>query len=170
MLGPALLLTLLSSLTATARADDDQTSPVYRYGYQTAIMDVAAAGILTTGLLMDEPWVYGTGGVAYLIGGPMVHLAQKNHDGLATSGVLRVGVPLLFGLAGAAITEIADGDRDGNTLVRLAPGLLIGALLTAVIDAEVLARRPPRSGDPIGMRAVPLLTRRVAGGALVGTF
>ncbi|MDD9935585.1 MAG: hypothetical protein OXT09_18385 [Myxococcales bacterium] len=167
----ALGVTCLGLVPTAAAAADDGSEDVYRYGYQTAIMDVAAAGILTTGLLMDEPSVYWTGAFAYAAGAPMVHMAQKNHSGAFMSVGVRIGAPLLLGLAGGAIAETQSKDGSSQELIESSgPGLLVGGLLAVVIDAQILAVREVETGERVRLRAVPLVGGGRAGAALIGTF
>lgn len=154
---------------APARADEE----VYEYGYQTAIMDMAAATIIGTGMGMEEAVVTGTGAFAFVAGATMVHVAQRNYEGALYGASLRVGLPLLVGLAGAGIVKIQDSssgqDADRPLLETAGPGLVVGALLASVIDAQVFAERERREGD-VRLRLLPMATPGGLGASLQGSF
>jgi hypothetical protein len=72
----------------------------------------------------------------YGLGAPIVHFAHGNAGGGGASIALRLGLPLVGGIAGFAL---APSHSDWSTLGYIGLGMLLGAGGAAVIDASVLA-------------------------------
>jgi len=98
------------------------------YGYQTLLVDAGALTLLVAGIAADDQsarTAIGVGaGAVYVVGGPLVH--GLHGRGLAAVGSfgLRAGLPLLGGLVGALLGDLAPYD-DGDEVVR---GTVVGAL------------------------------------------
>jgi hypothetical protein len=111
------------------------------YGWQPLIIDGLSIPLLAAA---------GAGGVTYLVGGPVVHLAHGRPGAALGSAGLRVGLPLVGGLISLA-AYCGDG---GGELCGLAvlPGAVVGALGAIAIDASLLSWEkepppPPLSGS-----------------------
>jgi len=109
-----------------------------------------------------------TGAVVYVAGGPTVHLAHGHPGRAAISVALRVGTPLVFGLAGMGIgAALYHGPAPCNggdmpyqgcyddsgwgsfvaAIFGMGVGAGVGALTASTIDIAVLAREPA-PGEP----------------------
>jgi hypothetical protein len=87
----------------------------------------------------------GVGG--YVLGAPIVHFAHGRVDtGFGSLG-MRVGLPLVTGLVGLAVGSGDNGSAHSGAAygaaVGAAFGAIVGALGAIIIDASVLAYRPP---------------------------
>ncbi len=115
------------------------------YGWQTLIVDAA---VLVTSLALapvgDGEASAATFLIGYPLGGPIVHWANGEVGrGFGSLG-LRVGAPLVLGIAGAGL-GFAVGDC-GNAgcngpIVGAATGVVAGYVAAIVIDSAVLARK-----------------------------
>lgn len=126
-------------------------STTEHYGWKIGIVDLLSLAAAGAGLFMvmiaeieasdsDEggpadissgTLVLAVGTAGYLLGGPIIHGAHRNHGGVVKSLGLRVGLPLLGVLAGRLD---ADGDSSG------ARGAVAG-LVAMIVDDTVVARR-----------------------------
>ncbi len=109
-----------------------------RYGYQIALADGAA---LAAGLITENGGVM-IGG--YLLGGPIIHLAHDQIGRGFLSLGLRVGLPYLGAIAGAAVGESNCQGSDDELFCGLGEiivGGLLGAATASVIDWTLLARK-----------------------------
>jgi hypothetical protein len=205
----ALLLTALSVAAVTvlaprtAQADESSSSSAERpsvdegstwYGYQTLATDGVAVA-MGLGSAASGPsrsaTVFGTGAVlTYGLGGPIVHFAHGEIGrGFGDLGI-RVGAPVVLGLAGALLGGLTapsssePGKSFANGYVGVAEGaeigLLAGAVTASAIDAILLAHddaRAPAPSTPPAARMAPgvSVARESRGGGratlgLSGTF
>jgi hypothetical protein len=129
------------------------------YGWQTLALDGGALALVVFGLNQDaenEEIAY-LGLLAYVFGGPGVHLAHERPGAMLGSFGMRVGAPLLGAGIGAASADCsARGDFCG--VGEVAAGFLLGAGAAIAIDAAVLARETRH--EPVAER--PRLTPRIA--------
>jgi hypothetical protein len=139
-----------TGLAADASARDDW------YGVETLAADGCAlvlfiAGVATNDRSTGQGVVVGSG-VAYLVGGPLVHLLHRQELTSLGSLGLRAAGPVAGGLLGAALGGLAAYD-DGNEVIRGTVYGVMGGLLGAVIvDAALLAWQPAQrsSREPAG--------------------
>ena len=115
------------------------------YGYQTLITDTASV-LFAFSAAATGP----VGGVAsvstYVLGAPIVHIVHGNYAAFGASLGMRLGGPVIGGLAGLGLGAVADDCRSGSfcggPLVGAAVGF-VGALVAAVaVDAAVLSKEP----------------------------
>jgi hypothetical protein len=144
------------------------------YGWQTLATDGAAltALVLSASTDQDGSALLGLGLAAYVLGGPIVHMAHDRAGVGAGSLGMRIGAPLLGGAIGSKAANCRDETDRGIFcgIGEIAVGILIGAGTAIAIDAAVLAREPaPDSTRP---RIVPGLALTPERRALVlnGTF
>lgn len=131
---------------------DDRSGGTERewYGAPMVVADAFGFGLLTCGVLVHDhdggfvaPLV-SVGLGLYLLGGPIVHIAEKRTGVGFASFSLRLGMPLF----GAAVGFIGVGVASRQPLSALgggALGLLGGMLAGATIDDALLARKPVRA-------------------------
>ncbi len=168
-------LTGASLLVSSAAAA--QSQPKESYGWQILVVDLVADAALATGAVaLGNPsdatssWagpLEVTAAVAYVAGGPAVHLAHQRAGRAAISFGLRVGPPLVLGLAGWAIAWALyhpvecnpspsppyqpPCDTSGNmrpisvSTLGIGVGAGVGVLSASAIDIAVLAREPASS-------------------------
>jgi hypothetical protein len=157
----SLALAAMSAIPADARADA-RSSPALEgrrahveiaprrwYGWQ--VMSADAVALATAGsvaLLTDAAdgdagsiggAVFATG---YALGGPTIHALRGHYGRAAGSLALRVGGPLLFGLAGYHL-DTSDTDDAGDDLGDSARiGVVIGTAGALLLDWTALAYEP----------------------------
>jgi hypothetical protein len=118
------------------------------YGWQIILVDLTSVALVVKGLGSGSAPVAGLGGVALVLGGPIVHGVHGRPGAFAGSLGLRVGLPLL----GAAIGA---GRGGGCDACGYGPeGFVLGAAGAMLLDAVVLAHEE--------VPATPLSTLRVA--------
>lgn len=142
----------------TAAVEYESVTTTERYGYQIAMADGAA-------LLSAFAIEHGGGGAMigiYLAGGPIIHFAHGQLGRGFLSFGLRVGLPYLGMMAGAAEADrsCADSDEFLCGLGDIVLGGAIGALTASVIDWTLLARKTTTMSRPAlfrvgGVRANP---------------
>jgi hypothetical protein len=159
-----------------ARADE----ATERTGYRLQILasDGVAAAAFFGGNAVESDGAAGdvlmaTGGVTYLLGGPVIHAVHHNYGRAAISLGLRVLLPII----GANIGVAASGCQDHQSFANLcyvddmAAGFLIGAATAAAADILLVAPGAHGAGpevDEPGSRNPPaglsLAPRMVATG------
>jgi len=154
-----LLLAAAVSTAAAARAQEQGAGPDW-YGYQTLMVDAAAvgaaaiawshAGEVHAGRPDSPAMIWGAVAAAgWLVGPPLVHVAQGRTETAAHSFSLRLVLPLVAALAGGAL--YAAGWGGCTACLYAIPPLAGVALLTPIVaDAAVLSRRPPPPPVPRG--------------------
>jgi hypothetical protein len=118
--------------------------PTYRwswYGWRNLIGDGAAILLVVVSAITQRLEVFAAGGVAYAIGGPIAHFTAGNWGRALISFGMRIGGPLLVGLAFAAVKCTADecSDDDG-TFIAIGLGAFVGAVVAAGLDVGLVAR------------------------------
>jgi hypothetical protein len=110
------------------------------YGGWAIPADVAAAALIGLGIASEQTGLAAAGGAAYLLGGPINHLAhhQRRKAGASVGLRLAGGVATLLALAAAA--GCADGGGSCYVEVALLP---VGPLVAMIVDDVVIARAPP---------------------------
>lgn len=152
------------------------------YGWQLLINDFVALGALGGAAVAG---VEGKSAIAvivpvalvYDLGGPTIHwLHQRKQIGAASLG-LRIGVPFVGVMTGAAIAGCGAGRDSAATSCRsqgAGYGALFGFAIATAIDASFLAWDAPRtaSGKPTALRWAPFATPAQGRGTLgvAGTF
>jgi hypothetical protein len=157
--------TLIITLAESARADDATNPPAAIstprgpwYGWQSLIIDAPAVSLLVAGAaaptlndrLGSAPTI--AGGVAFVLGGPIVHWAHGSvGKGFASLG-LRVVIPVLAELAFyLACFDCSHSDGQlGMTLV-LIPALLVPAALDDFVLAYEPAGVPSTPSSHLGL-------------------
>lgn len=127
------------------------------YGAPILVTDLAAAGALFVATQVGDqetPWLVLTGLGSYVLGSPIVHVAEGRMAAGLGSLALRVGAPLLGGGLGGIIGGVASGagECDGSewcgfeyviwgAMIGFSSGV-VGAL---VVDHAELAYKPAQS-------------------------
>ena len=124
---PLLVAAAVVTSAPCARADDDAPrTEVHWYGYETLALDGAAFGFAALAAREPSENITAPGAAAigtYLLGGPLVHVANGEWGRAAASLLLRVGAPVVG--ATTATSPVA--------------GATVGLLGAVAIDAAVLA-------------------------------
>lgn len=160
----AVVVSLVVLFAPRARADPERETETVWYGYQTLLVDGAAAG-----LVLGTKDLKALGVMVYLGGPSLVHAAHGRSDGLAVGDfALRLTVPVITGLViGHALqgppsecdpSPTSSANSGANAVLptacrmtlaaqRFATGALVGMAAMSVLDATVLARvtRPVKS-------------------------
>lgn len=106
------------------------------YGWQVLLADVVGGALSSAGALANESGLVIAGGAVQLVGPPTIHwLHGRVGAGFGSLG-LRVGGPLLGGLAAAGIQDASGFNIDS---IGVGLGAATGALIAAVIDVAVLS-------------------------------
>jgi hypothetical protein len=157
--GVACRLAVLIAIAGAGAGAGAQSVEVEKrwYGWQTLLVDASAfgAGFLVYGAGggQNSDVVRGTAttGVIYALGGPVVHFAHRNPGRAAGSFALRLVLPVLGALVGAAVTTC---DHKGFEMFcgldQAADGFLVGMVTAAVVDVAALswAEVSPRPAPP----------------------
>ncbi len=111
------------------------------YGAYTLATDGAAVALAFGGAALGGgEWLLAASGGAYVLGGPIVHLAHGNPGRSLLSLGTRAGLPLMLAFVGVAAENCSNGGGDfcgyGGALVGFGVGM-VGAV---AIDAAVIAR------------------------------
>lgn len=160
-LAVSLVLVAAAAIPADVRADarsspalegrraHSEIPPRHWYGWQ--VMSADAVALATAGsaaLITDaadgDAWTIGSAVFAsgYALGGPTIHALQGRYGRAAGSLALRVGGPLLFGLAGYHL-DTSDADDPGDDLGDSARiGIVIGTAGALLLDWTALAYEP----------------------------
>lgn len=114
-----------------------RSSPSRWYGWQTLLVDAAAAGILAGGLVSwtVEPTVIGYGG--FLFGAPVVHAVHGNYGRMLASFALRLIVPALAGAIGAGLSLAGNSGDPTVKQVVTSAGIGIGVAAGACIVVDL---------------------------------
>jgi hypothetical protein len=115
------------------------TEELPSYRWETALADTAT---IVVGIAASKSNASGVFVAGYLLGGPLVHLANDHAGRAATSLGLRLGLPLLGLLVGAEIGHSqCDADCDNDADIALAAlGTLTGMIAASAIDIGYLSR------------------------------
>lgn len=106
------------------------------YGWQVLLADVVGGTLSIAGAIENESGLVIAGGAVQLIGPPTIHwLHGRVGVGFASLG-LRVGGPLVGGLAAAGIQVAAGYNIDW---IGVGLGASAGALIAAVVDVAALS-------------------------------
>jgi hypothetical protein len=169
------------------------------YGWQTLATDLAAVSIAYLALSEQQPvasspasapedrsgpsaasLLAGLGAATFVLGAPAIHLVHGRPDSAAISLGLRLGLPVVgglagFGLAGGNCPATTDSDCAKNSPVLLiAVGAIVGLITASAIDASQLAyeKPKPKAGPIAQLGYSPVLSadRKQAGLRVFGTF
>lgn len=156
----------------------------YWYGWQTLIADGASLATMMLGAATPSLAYVGVSG--YVLGGPSIHVANRNYGAALGSLVMRPLLPLAGGYIGresaGTCTEKADSGFLGNCFLHglgeTILGVAIGATIAITVDAAVLARgervveKPKYDGKLHVTDVAPTYDARTgtAGFGLGGTF
>jgi len=201
-----MVLALCLSVSAVSHAESagpsESVAPA-EYAYRTDVTESRWYGgpiILTDvgALALTLAW-FGTGanenylplilaGVvpAYLLGGPIVHLANGRQDTALSSFGLRAGLPIAGALLGYGLDRVAFERRcnageqsnegaDCNEFAGLYGGLVgfgLGIVVASVIDISVLAYDHPNKSTKVSWTFTPLIDpkRNATGMSLQGIW
>lgn len=164
-----IVLGMLIAISAQAQAQpwmkartQEHASPAQGstwYGYKIMLADAASVATMLTGILSleSEPvFVAGMGGLA--LGGPLVHLAEDRPDRAIMSLALRVGAPLLVGLA------IGEDESCEHSYTCSFEDQLTGAAaalgIVVAVDWLILSRHPHQAA-PVERAPSPRLVPTV---------
>lgn len=148
------------------------------YGWETLTVDAVSISAIP---------VAGVGIAGYLLGGPIVHASHDRWGIAAASLGLRLGLPLVGGMAGSKLENChvsSSYDEGMCGLAGLILGMGVGMLTAIVIDAAVLSyERAPATSErgPSGASAkrarsttsvalTPWIERDRKGASLAVTF
>jgi hypothetical protein len=147
-------------MSGAARAEPAPSQPKASYGWQILVVDLADAVLAAGGVAMGSNYwkAQGSGfplemtaSGFYVAGGPVVHLAHEHAGRAAVSFGLRVGAPLVLGLAGWLIAAaLYHPGATGPDQIEVAyqgfgVGAGVGVLSASAIDIAALAREPASS-------------------------
>jgi hypothetical protein len=173
---------LLASITFSAPSFAQSAEPAeetHWYGWQTLLADGASFTLLFSSLASDSGQALPALGLgAFLLGGPVIHLAHDRGGVAAGSLALRVGLPVAGGFIGLKASECkrvndysCDDPGEGlAVVVGTFLGASVGALVASGIDAAALAQKttPRRAGVQLTPELTPVSGGLRAG--LRGTF
>jgi hypothetical protein len=143
------------------------------YGDQTLYTDLASISVWIVGGALTasnstsaaSPWIVVTGGLGYLLGGPIIHIVHGRGATAAADLGIRIGLPLGGVLAGVLVGAVAGGANScGNgtglgNLCGILWGAIVGDILgiggAVALDAAVLAREPVPAAPVANARALP---------------
>lgn len=165
----AVLLLLVATATA-ARADaPGMTAPVTSapvdqgdtdsYRLQTALCDAAALAMFAMAAKSEDGDAAGTIGLGlYVAGGPIVHLIHHHNGRAVASLLLRVGLPMVVGAAGAGLASGScnNGDDDDCGFAALG-GAVIGAVVGAAAASAIDIGYLSRGEDAPATRPTPIM-------------
>jgi hypothetical protein len=114
-------------------------APTEWYGWQTVAVDLFSMALGGSGLALHSGALLGLGLTTYSFGAPTVHLVRGETRRGVASVTLRVGLPLVAGLAGAGIGARGESStcRDTCGIPTLYGGLTgaaAGALMAVLTD------------------------------------
>jgi hypothetical protein len=153
------------------------------YGWQTLLSDGVAVGVglglgLGVGLGGKDTKLAWTGLATYLLGGPVVHLANGQHRAAGLSIAMRAGLPLAGGLmlGGGTYLILSPCFKNcsmGQALVVVLMGMLgvsAGGISAIAGDAYLATRSVP--ANPSSFRVIPTfaITRSQGTLGLAGSF
>lgn len=163
-----------------ARAGGADAVELHRYGWQVAAADGVGVAFLVGAFGSDSPSLLVGSGVAWGLGGPLVHLAHRNYRGAGLSLGLRVGLPTLGVALGALIGSDSSSSSECTGPeacwdLDLGPGFglgVLGLLSAQVVDWTILSRAPVRRQDGGALTWAPTLAplRRGAALGVAGRF
>lgn len=119
-------------------------------GYRGTMIALDGAAITAVMLSHGNKTVVQLAVATYVVGGPVLHLWHDRPKRALASAALRVGLPLVLGLAGARALS-GGSDDDEGPIVGAALGILAGGALAIGIDVAALAGpddAPQRSWQP----------------------
>jgi hypothetical protein len=171
----ALVVLSLLAAVATARADAPGLTPPIEpapaepadtgsYRLQTALCDVAAIGLFTIAANSNGNAAGSLGLGMYIAGAPVVHLYHHHNARALASVALRVGLPILGGLVGSALSsgQCTGDDCDLAGLAGALLGVSVGMVAASAIDIGYLSRgedAPPQTQPalaPMQSPSVPI--------------
>ena len=168
----AVVLIACTVTAAAAHADPPSLTPVVSepiasagtesYALQTLSTDGAALALIAAGHSSGP--VIALGVATYAVGAPLVHGYHHQSGHAAGSLALRLGLPLLGALVGAAAASHDSPDSDGQVAAP-AFGVMCGAIAASLVDAAFLARQPVRAKEP---RWAPAVGTTRQGGLTAG--
>lgn len=141
----AALVVCVSAPVVPVADDDTRAVPESAagrwYGWEILAAD-AASGLAVAGtagiLRLDIGKAILIGSVGYVVGGPIVHLANGEGAGAARSLGLRLVLPVAVGMLGAGIGALAAGDgRSEICSSERACGALFGGIIGAGIAIPI---------------------------------
>jgi hypothetical protein len=140
--------------------------------YRAEILAVDAASLVLA--LSGNEMGIKVAGLTYLLGGPIIHGAHGGGGRAGASLVMRVGMPLLGALAGAALTQhdcSADDECDDEFPVGPIFGFGLGILSAMILDTALLAgpREAPKNTGTTWAPQVSVTPHHVGLG-VVGRF
>lgn len=127
-------------------AEPEPESPSRWYGWQTLATDGAALGLISASLATvdgggrspSSALAWGALG-AYALGAPVMHFVHENPGrGFASFGI-RIGGPVVLGVAGAMAENCGGGGGDFCGLGGALIGTTLGIATAITIDAAVFA-------------------------------
>jgi hypothetical protein len=145
--------------------DSPRSAPGAWYGWKIMLVDLASAGLIVGGSFAAQDGgaavaIPVAGGAGYLLGGPLVHALQGEHERVPRSILLRVLVPLGAGALGAGLGALAAGNSTGDicTSARACGaifggfvGVSAGMLGAMAADWWTARSRPLQSASPPGV-------------------
>jgi hypothetical protein len=175
------LVATVMHFSSPAAADETPGKTPMRdvwYGWQTLSADAAAVALsIGVGQLDAKAGGYTFLG-GYLLGGPTVHVFNKQYGKAGISLALRAGLPLTLGLGGLLVgsSQCKDDKDDGNNEVVIpcdvvlgatgaVVGIFTGLVAGSLLDMAFLAKKK----EPVqeGVSWSPVLTPR-QGGVMLG--
>ena len=126
------------------------------YRWQMLVSDVGSIGLAVTGGRAG----IGLGLAGYTFGGPIIHDLNDGGARAGTSFGVRLGAPLLGGLAVGGLAALGshcrkdDSDCDDSVGPAVAVGAVLGVVVAIVVDDLIVARpRTVYAGPTVGLSA-----------------
>lgn len=147
----------------TPPLDDKEELPRHWYGWQTLTVDAVPIALFLAAVPAEgqaEIDLMGIGGLAFAIGGPVLHLAHRRPGFAGASLGIRLGLPIAGSLIGAISSKCEpqpyqDPDDGCTVTTRYAYlGAMVGVFSASILDASLFAFepvRPPRRGIDGGL-------------------
>jgi hypothetical protein len=148
------------------------------YGGTILGVDALAASLMAVGVASSSGGLFLGSGVAFTLGGPIVHGIHRDGGKAVVSLGLRVGLPVVGGLvgvfAGASGGEDCEGDMCQLSGVAAggAVGLGLGMVAASALDVTFLAYDSPPPSTNTQVALVPAIdpTKRSGSLTLQGTW
>ena len=144
--------------------------PTRSYAYQTLMADVSSVVLLASAEKLNNGSLAFAGLLSYLVASPVIHGRHNQPRVAAESFLLRLGLPVLFGVTGMSLakSDCKSSDCGLDEVGGAALGAAAGAIGASVIDMVFLAREPMRKEVGVSLALLP--TQQGATLAMGGRF
>jgi len=132
-----------------ARAEEERSDG---YRVEMAVASASSIGLYLAGNAFEREGsvipdaMMAVGAISYPLAGPVIHARHHRYGRALASLGMRVGLPITFGIIGARSAPCGQ-DSIGCGLDELGLGMMIGAVLAAVLDTTLLSGPAEASGQ-----------------------